>query len=342
MQACLRSRDCRRAKAGVATRMGNRWLLSAARRERVTAGAARSKHEIMQELQALRQQRDAGTLSAADFETRKDALRREREAGKRLERGSVPGGGGHAAAEAAAGGFGALKFRSVTWDMVARSRLIDSLEDPVSGAPLDKSEYLAIYGEMLRTLDGQDSLPDTFLDFFFERDAVNHGHLRFINEERKAIGTLLLLVPARARFRCCSSCSGSPARTSSAPVLQSLTRRMRAPGWTGRRRSVFRQIWRQLKRANQRAKNKRGRVDCRRERQRRTLAAAVACWRQLTQTSVHADTNGCVHTGTCVPACEEPLAPLARACSPILNVHACMIAHRNSRTLAEQRREFPG
>ena len=152
----------------------------------VTAGAARSKHEIMQELQALRQQRDAGTLSAADFETRKDALRREREAGKRLERGSVPGGGGHAAAEARPREDSVLsKFRSVTWDMVARSRLIDSLEDPVSGAPLDKSEYLAIYGEMLRTLDGQDSLPDTFLDFFFERDAVNHGHLRFINEERK-------------------------------------------------------------------------------------------------------------------------------------------------------------
>ena len=152
----------------------------------VTAGAARSKHEIMEELQALRQQRDAGTLSAADFETRKDALRREREAGKRSERGSVPGEGGHAAAEARPREDPALsKFRSVTWDMVARSRHIDSLEDPVSGAPLDKSEYLAIYGEMLRTLDGQDSLPDTFLDFFFERDAVNHGHLRFINEERK-------------------------------------------------------------------------------------------------------------------------------------------------------------
>ena len=117
--------------------------------------------------------------------------------------------------------------------------------------------------------------------------------------------------------------------------------RMRAPGWTGRRRSVFRQIWRQLKRANQRAKNKRGRVDCRRERQRRTLAAAVACWRQLTHTSVHADTDGCVHTGTCVPACEDPLAHLARACSPILDVHACMIAHRNARTFGRATTRIP-
>jgi hypothetical protein len=34
---------------------------------------------------------------------------------------------------------------------------------------MDKETYFQVYGEMLKSLDGQDSLPDTFVDFFFER-----------------------------------------------------------------------------------------------------------------------------------------------------------------------------
>lgn len=43
----------------------------------------------------------------------------------------------------------------------------------VSGSALDKSEYFKIYGEMLKMLDGQDSLPDTYVDFFFERSVFS-------------------------------------------------------------------------------------------------------------------------------------------------------------------------
>ena len=39
----------------------------------------------------------------------------------------------------------------------------------ISGAAMDKETYFQVYGEMLKSLDGQDSLPDTFVDFFFER-----------------------------------------------------------------------------------------------------------------------------------------------------------------------------
>ena len=44
--------------------------------------------------------------------------------------------------------------------------------EQVSGSALDKNEYFKIYGEMLKMLDGQDALPDTYLDFFFERSVL--------------------------------------------------------------------------------------------------------------------------------------------------------------------------
>lgn len=34
---------------------------------------------------------------------------------------------------------------------------------------MDKETYAQVYGDMLKSLDGQDALPDTFVDFFFER-----------------------------------------------------------------------------------------------------------------------------------------------------------------------------
>ena len=39
---------------------------------------------------------------------------------------------------------------------------------------MDKETYFQVYGEMLKSLDGQDSLPDTFVDFFFERCGPEH------------------------------------------------------------------------------------------------------------------------------------------------------------------------
>lgn len=45
----------------------------------------------------------------------------------------------------------------------------------ISGGAVDKRTYYGVYGDMLKALDGQDSLPDTFVDFFFERSSGIEG-----------------------------------------------------------------------------------------------------------------------------------------------------------------------
>lgn len=135
----------------------------------------------MEELRILREERNKGNLSLDDFETRKSELKQEREAGKRVSVPATPPQCTTSAEEDRR----LSRFSLVTWDLVSKSKQLDSLEDPVSGSALDKEEYFRIYGEMLKTLDGQDALPDTFVDFFFERDAVNQSHLRFKDETVK-------------------------------------------------------------------------------------------------------------------------------------------------------------
>lgn len=143
-------------------------------------GASRSKQDIMADLEELRGRRDRGDISPDDFQQRKNELKKEREVGKQSTASTTSHCVNTVEDERALS-----RFNNVKWLQVAQSMQFDSLEDPVSGSAIDKSMYFKIYGEMLKTLDGQDALPDTFVDFFFEKDSVNQGHLRFKDESAK-------------------------------------------------------------------------------------------------------------------------------------------------------------
>jgi hypothetical protein len=61
------------------------------------------------------------------------------------------------------------RFEKITWDMIQQCSEIDSLEDPMTQAPLQKSQFYAIYRPLLDELNGQGGFPDSYISFFFER-----------------------------------------------------------------------------------------------------------------------------------------------------------------------------
>ena len=63
---------------------------------------------------------------------------------------------------------------------------IDSLEDPLTQAPMPKSQFYAIYRPLLDTLDGSGGYPDAFISYFFERCSARSA-ARKIETENCAI-----------------------------------------------------------------------------------------------------------------------------------------------------------
>ena len=67
------------------------------------------------------------------------------------------------------------KFEKITWDMIQKCSEIDSLEDPMTQAPMQKSQFYAIYRPLLDELDGQGGFPDSYVSFFFERQVPSRS-----------------------------------------------------------------------------------------------------------------------------------------------------------------------
>ena len=53
--------------------------------------------------------------------------------------------------------------------MVEHCYEIDSIEDPLTQAPMPKAQFYATYRPLLETLNGEGGYPDSFVSFFFAR-----------------------------------------------------------------------------------------------------------------------------------------------------------------------------
>ena len=70
-----------------------------------------------------------------------------------------------------------------TWNDVKNDDSIDLMEHPIFNTLIPKLEFYDEFGKVLDLLDGE-TMTD-FVDFFFQRDAINNSNLKFIGENEK-------------------------------------------------------------------------------------------------------------------------------------------------------------
>lgn len=73
---------------------------------------------------------------------------------------------------------------SLVWNNIIKHSDEYTFECPITGSGIDTSEYHAVYGPFLETLDGRDL--SSYVDFFFERSPINRYHWMFVDEDAKA------------------------------------------------------------------------------------------------------------------------------------------------------------
>jgi hypothetical protein len=70
-----------------------------------------------------------------------------------------------------------------TWNDVNNDDSIDLMEHPIFNTLIPKLEFYEEFGRVLDLLDGE-TMTD-FVDFFFQRDAINNSNLKFVGENEK-------------------------------------------------------------------------------------------------------------------------------------------------------------
>ena len=70
-----------------------------------------------------------------------------------------------------------------TWNDIKNDDSIDLMEHPIFNTLIPKLEFYDEFGKVLDQLNGE-TMTD-FVDFFFQRDAINNSNLKFIGENEK-------------------------------------------------------------------------------------------------------------------------------------------------------------
>ena len=70
-----------------------------------------------------------------------------------------------------------------TWNDVKNDDSIDLMEHPIFNTLIPKLEFYDEFGKVLDQLNGE-TMTD-FVDFFFQRDAINNSNLKFTGENEK-------------------------------------------------------------------------------------------------------------------------------------------------------------
>jgi len=82
------------------------------------------------------------------------------------------------------GGAPSSDGASLTWDVVrANTRLARTFEDPITGASIDVSEFFAVYGPVLRQLDGSDM--SSYVDFFWLPSPIDITSWQFVDDDTR-------------------------------------------------------------------------------------------------------------------------------------------------------------
>lgn len=71
----------------------------------------------------------------------------------------------------------------VTWEMVMRDTSIRSIQEPISQLFIDKTDFNSAYLVFLDSLDGSDM--SSFVDFFWQKSALDRTCLEFIDEDSR-------------------------------------------------------------------------------------------------------------------------------------------------------------
>ena len=70
-----------------------------------------------------------------------------------------------------------------TWNDIINDNSIELFEHPIFNTLIPKLEFYDEFGKVLDQLNGE-TMTD-FVDFFFQRDAINNSNLKFIGENEK-------------------------------------------------------------------------------------------------------------------------------------------------------------